>query len=177
MKKFLFVSTILATLAACAFAAPATAYDKAKEAGKAKWYNCTWFPTAFMTEPVSDTISVDSIPSGAEVVVNGESKGTTPIVLEYPRKKAPVVVLKKDGYPDQQLRIRRKLNKTAVIDGIVTIIPFTVLVTWQDWAYNVGSMLEYSEKNVVVELQKFDDGKPVCPSAYGRNVELRPAGK
>ncbi|MCR5183561.1 MAG: PEGA domain-containing protein [Opitutales bacterium] len=178
MKKILFVFAMLMAAAGVLCAECKTAAQRADEATGEKWYRWTVFPVAFASEPVSEMISIDTIPSGAEVVVDGNSVGTTPITVEYRRKKAPVVVLKKAGYPDQQLRIRRRANHTAVVDGIASIFVIPCIWTYQDWSYDIGCMLEYSEKNVIVELQQFGEGvKSVKPESYNGHVELRPYKK
>ncbi len=175
MKKFLFVLAMLATATTYVCAEGQTAAQIANEKTGDKWYRWTVFPTAFVTEPVSEKIAIDTIPSGASVIVDGKSVGSTPVTVEYRRKKAPVVILKKFGYPDQQLRIRRKANRKAVIDGIASLFVIPAIWTYQDWSYDVGCMLEYSEKNVIVELQSnFDNVNAVKPEAYNGNVELRP---
>ena len=43
-------------------------------------------------------VTIDSSPSNAEVYVDGEYKGVTPLTLELPRKVTHEVALEKDGY-------------------------------------------------------------------------------
>lgn len=151
-----------------------TAAEIADEKNGPKWYRISRNPSAFSREPVSEMIFIDTIPSGATVVVNGEVAGKTPLSVEYRRKKAPVVVLKKEGFPDQQLRIRRSLNRSGWRDGFLSLSVVPILWTYQNWTYDVGCMLRYSENNVIVELQNFEDGKFVRPKKYNGHVELRP---
>lgn len=151
-----------------------TAAQIAYEKNGSKWYRLTLIPSAFSREPVSEMIFIDTIPSGATVVVNDKVAGTTPLSVEYRRKKAPVVVLKKEGFPDQQLRIRRSLNRSAWRDSFLSLLVVPMLWTHQNWTYDVGCMLRYSENNVVVELQDFENVKSVRPKNYKGHVELRP---
>ena len=48
-----------------------------------------------------ETVKVDSVPSGAEVVVGGEVKGKTPCMVDLDKSMTYTVVLKKAGFKDE----------------------------------------------------------------------------
>lgn len=52
-----------------------------------------------------ECVKVDSVPSGAEVVVGGEVKGKTPCVVELDKSMTHTLVLKKAGFKDEVFSI------------------------------------------------------------------------
>ncbi len=53
---------------------------------------------AYFREGVPQKVVVMSLPSGADVFINGESAGTTPLAVNLPRKIVHEVRLEKEGY-------------------------------------------------------------------------------
>lgn len=126
---------------------------------------------AFLFNGQSEDIALDSIPSGAEVWFNGTCVGKTPLELTYPTKKAPVVVLKHEGYKDSQIRIRRRLSTSGRIDAVVAGIPYIGIFPLLDFT-RIGCLLEYSEDNVVAPLLRTGETEPL--RLYADNVEISP---
>lgn len=124
---------------------------------------------AFLFNGQSEDISLDSIPSGAEVWFNGAYVGNTPLKLTYPTKKAPVVVLKYEGYKDSQIRIRRRLSTSGRIDAVVAGIPYVGIFPLLDFT-RIGCLLEYSEDDVCAPL--LQDGETDPLRLYEDNVEI-----
>lgn len=56
------------------------------------------------------TVPVFSEPSEAEVIVDGVSKGRTPISLVLEKNRDHMVVVTKDGYKPQAIPVTKKLN-------------------------------------------------------------------
>ncbi len=55
------------------------------------------------------TVGISSNPSEAEVYVNGEFKGATPILLDLDRKGSYLVKIKKPGYQEASTTLTSKL--------------------------------------------------------------------
>lgn len=63
---------------------------------------------ALVLKGTRQKIPVSSIPSGATVMVDGEEKGTTPLILKLKRKKKlHIVQINKPGYEAVEVRVRR----------------------------------------------------------------------
>jgi hypothetical protein len=60
----------------------------------------------------TQVLSFDSIPSGAEVQLNGITIGTTPFSTELKRAKGNVLVFKKEGYTDRMIPMATTMNMT-----------------------------------------------------------------
>ena len=55
-------------------------------------------------------IGISSAPSGATVVIDGQSMGTTPVNLELSRKERHIVRLELSGYEPYYLAMTRSIN-------------------------------------------------------------------
>lgn len=60
----------------------------------------------------TQVLTFDSIPSGAEVQLNGITIGTTPFSTEVKRAKGNVLVFKKEGYTDRMIPMATTMNMT-----------------------------------------------------------------
>ncbi len=58
----------------------------------------------------SDIVFVRSFPSGAEIFINQEFKGTTPLTFFPNPAQQSVIMLKKKGYQDQLIQLNGKTN-------------------------------------------------------------------
>ena len=65
--------------------------------------------------PWKESITVDSEPQGAQVIIPGQ-RLTTPCVLTVPCNKEVVVILKKEGYSTATYNIRPTLGICGVLD-------------------------------------------------------------
>lgn len=93
-------------------------------------------------------IKTTSSPSGADVYVNGEKMGQTPCNLRLKTKGEYVIVIKKEGYKDQQFRVTNKVGAGwIVLDILMGLVPVIV-----DAA--TGSWYTFNEKNFNAELEK-----------------------
>ena len=73
---------------------------------------------AFSEKPKTATISINSNPSSADVYVNGENKGYTPLILNdlAPQKEFKIEI-KKDGYENYSTNITTQAGKTENVYG------------------------------------------------------------
>ncbi len=81
------------------------------------------------------TVTIDSSPQGAEVLTNGRSLGQTPLTIPLERKKdGYVLVMKKDGYKDNQMHIESSINKWILGDllfWVGFIVDFVTDAAWE----------------------------------------------
>lgn len=89
-----------------------------------------------------------SSPQGADVFVNGEKMGQTPLTLRLKTKGEYKIVIRKEGYKEQSFRITNKVGVGWVIlDVLMGLVPVIV-----DAA--TGSWYTFNEKNFNAELEK-----------------------
>lgn len=95
----------------------------------------------------SDTIRFDSSPSGADVFLNGEKIGRTPLNQTFIRdtfdKKTVQII--KPGYKEKSFTLQKKLNK-------VSFINFTFWPSWITDALS-GNMIEYAPNSYQIFLE------------------------
>ena len=93
-------------------------------------------------------VKATSNPDGAEVFVNGEKMGQTPVTLRLKTKGEYTIEIKKDGYKPQTFKITNKVGAGwIVLDVIFGLVPVIV-----DAA--TGSWYVFNEKNFNAELEK-----------------------
>jgi hypothetical protein len=86
--------------------------------------------------PQSQTLNVSSDPSGAEVTVNGELLGPTPVQHKIRRKSDVVVQIHKAGYRPVTRHTTRQLSDYGVADiigGVFLLVPFVGLLSDGAW--------------------------------------------
>jgi len=71
--------------------------------------------------PKSESVSINTAPSGAEVLVNDAYKGTTPCTVNVPCRGATITV-RKNGYVPQKHTIGRSLGTCGILDIVGTVI-------------------------------------------------------
>lgn len=69
---------------------------------------------ATMIHGKDQKVDVQSVPTGAQVYVNGTEVGETPLVLMLPRKRDYLVNVALDGYHTETARLKRTLAGTAI---------------------------------------------------------------
>ncbi len=82
------------------------------------------------------TIPVSSTPDGAEVYINGQFKGTTPLTLTLNNTEAVVwnVEMKKAGYKDVTFTLNRNIRGgMVVLDVILGLVPVVVDAATGAW--------------------------------------------
>ena len=86
---------------------------------------CVPFLYGFATivSGTKQNITINSSPSGAEVVIDGFVKGLTPLSIDIKRKKNQSITIKKEGYQSQTLSLAYEFNKTfwgnALVGGLI----------------------------------------------------------
>lgn len=73
---------------------------------------------ASVVSGTSQKISVDSIPQGALVTIDGQALGKTPLVTKVSRKKNHEIWLKREGY-EEESRVTYKGNNNMVLGNIL----------------------------------------------------------
>ncbi len=68
-------------------------------------------------------VEIDSKPSGASVYVNGDLAGTTPCEIDLDQDTEPYVVLKKEGYADTRVKLKKSINGWLVLDIFTGLVP------------------------------------------------------
>lgn len=113
-------------------------------------------------------ISVASRPEGAEIWLNGDFVGRTPLAVEFDRNQPPLLVLKKDGFADTRVRIRRSTNGWLALNiPIIPLLGAGLIGLGLD--SRAGTAASYTEPEIVVPLL----APGAAPrSLYGGNVSL-----
>ena len=98
----------------------------------------------------SRTVAFDSDPKGADIYINGNRMGKTPMPMNLSNLKAVTVTFKKDGYEDKTYIINTKVGAGWVIlDCLGGFIPVIIDAVTEDW-YNLDS----SEVKVLLDVQR-----------------------
>ncbi|MEX2369032.1 MAG: PEGA domain-containing protein [Candidatus Paceibacterota bacterium] len=71
---------------------------------------CLVFGCGTIMQGTTQEVGVTSNPSDATVAVNGESRGTTPLVLDLKRKGTYLVTLELDGYEPYETTLTRSTS-------------------------------------------------------------------
>jgi hypothetical protein len=93
-----------------------------------------------------DTISFDSTPRGALVVIDGVDMGRTPVTLRVKRTLGSrVVTLRMAGYDDRTIVLGREFNVVSVLN----------LHNFFGWGIDAatGALLKYSQHSYHLELE------------------------
>jgi hypothetical protein len=100
----------------------------------------------------SDSITVKTEPSGAEVFINEVSKGRTPVTFDLKRDTFVdnQMRISKDGYESEKLRVNKTINGVAILNT-------TSLLSWGTDALT-GKMVRYSPTAYYVELKRKGSG-------------------
>jgi len=98
----------------------------------------------------SRTVAFDSDPQGADIYINGNRMGKTPMPMNLSNLKAVTVTFKKEGYEDKTYIINTKVGAGWVIlDCLGGFIPVIIDAVTENW-YN----LETSEVKVLLDVQR-----------------------
>ncbi len=87
-------------------------------------------------------VAMQSTPSEAEVWVDGNRMGVTPVTLELSKKKSHTVTFKRDGYQDITYAIDTKVGAGWIIlDVLGGLIPVIVDASTGSWkSLNTGTV-------------------------------------
>lgn len=100
---------------------------------------------ASIIKGTSQTVSFNSNPEGAEVIVDGNSLGVTPLSVSLAKNKYTNVTFKKDGYKSRSMVIEKRFDGIAVIN-VFWDLSTTDLIT--------GAIYEYSPSQYYADLKK-----------------------
>ncbi|MEO8377987.1 MAG: PEGA domain-containing protein [Candidatus Sumerlaeota bacterium] len=81
--------------------------------------------------PRSQSLSISSEPAGADVIVNGERIGMTPIQTKINRKDDASIMIRKDGYKSVTKETGRELSGVGIVDvifGCLWLVPLLGLL-------------------------------------------------
>ncbi len=85
------------------------------------------------------TVDFDSDPKGADIYINGNRMGTTPMPLNLSNLKALTVTFKKEGYEDKTYIINTKAGGGwVVLDCLGGFIPVIIDAVTENW-YNLDT--------------------------------------
>ena len=79
-------------------------------------------------------VAFTSSPDGADVIVDGTRRGSTPVILDLQKNQDYTVILKKDGYKDVTVALNKKVSAGyVVLDVLGGIIPIVVDAATGSW--------------------------------------------
>jgi len=79
-------------------------------------------------------VNVTSEPSGAEVWVNGNRVGVTPVAVSLTKRQNHTVTFKMEGRPEQSIVLNRKVKAGYIIlDVVCGVIPIVVDAATGSW--------------------------------------------
>lgn len=112
----------------------------------------TWLTgCATLSGGTTETISINSVPSGATVTIDGGATYTTPTSVDLSRRKDHVITVEKAGYKKATLSPGRDFRGLSTIGGnILWLLPGVIV----DAAS--GGMYEFKDKNLTVSLELED---------------------
>ena len=98
----------------------------------------------------SRTVPFDSDPQGAEIYINGNRMGKTPMPMNLSNLKSVTVTFKKEGYEDKTYIINTKVGAGWVIlDCLGGLIPVVIDAVTENW-YS----LDTDEVKVILDVQR-----------------------
>lgn len=98
----------------------------------------------------SRTVAFNSDPQGADIYINGNRMGKTPLPMNLSNLKAVTVTFKKEGYEDKTYIINTKVGGGwVVLDCLGGFIPVIIDAVTENW-YN----LDTDEVKVLLDVQK-----------------------
>ncbi len=89
----------------------------------------------------SQSLTVNSDPPGANVLINGTLAGTTPLQQQVPRRGDLTVEVQKAGYKPQSRMTGRKLSSVGIVDvigGALFLLPLLGLIAPGAWEQDPG---------------------------------------
>lgn len=102
--------------------------------------------------PWSQQVTISSDPAGADVVVNGEFVGATPVQISVPRRSRNAILVSKKGYRSSRRKTSVEMSTLGIVDtigGIIWLVPFIGLAfpgAWQQAEENIAVVLRPEEK-------------------------------
>jgi len=103
---------------------------------------------ALIFKGTSEEVQFESSPDRAEVYVNGDLAGETPIAIKLESKRSYTIVFKLEGYKDQSFQIQNKIGAGWIILDILGGL-FPIII---DAA--TGAWYSLDQKNINAVLYK-----------------------
>ena len=106
----------------------------------------------------TESVTIDSTPQGAEVLVNGFSEGLTPLTFDLDKSflaRDADIKLKADGYETHEFKFPRKFNPITLLNLFNGGIGL-----WVDF-YSTGAIYELEGDEYLFELEKQSHPKNV----------------
>ena len=104
------------------------------------------FGSATIFSGGTQAISIESLPSGATVYVDGQLRGTTPMSVMMDKSlTAHSIRVQKEGYATSNLVMEKSFDPVAILN-IFWDLSTTDFLT--------GSLMEYSPNNYMIQLKK-----------------------
>jgi hypothetical protein len=98
----------------------------------------------------SRTVAFNSDPQGADIYINGNRMGKTPMPMNLSNLKAVTVTFKKEGYDDKTYIINTKVGGGwVVLDCLGGFIPVIIDAVTENW-YN----LDTDDVKVMLDVQR-----------------------
>lgn len=84
--------------------------------------------------PSTKSISLNSSPVEAEVVINGSLQGVTPLTLELSNRETHVIEFRKDGYESVACTLHASVKGSIIIlDVLGGLVPVIIDAATGDW--------------------------------------------
>ncbi len=123
----------------------------ARPSGVAKRAACTGLALLILLNTTScgllvsgrQKIRLNSTPQGAEVLMDGNNEGVTPLTVSVRRRDEPVFRFQKEGYIPQERPTDRKPNEIFILDiigGVIWLVPFLGLLGSGGWSIEPNSI-------------------------------------
>lgn len=109
------------------------------------------FASATLFHGTTQNITIDSDPAGANVYVDGQLMGTTPVTLTLKKGKYKTIEIRKECYKPVTLTLQKTFDPVAILN-IFWDLSTTDFIT--------GSLWEYSPNHYFVKLQKLPNCQP-----------------
>lgn len=97
---------------------------------------------ATLASPTSvQRVPVTSAPPGAELFVDGDLVGVTPVTVELSRRDSEVSLrMEKDGFAPEEFRVERVLSRWLLLDVATIVVPYINPSVLNDLALALGAI-------------------------------------
>lgn len=98
--------------------------------------------------PSSQKISIATAPPGAQVTINGNQVGATPLVFQAQRDQELSILMTKEGYQPAVRHTQQFISNVGIVDllgGSAIVLPFLGLLSngaWKQSPANIAVTLE-----------------------------------
>ena len=111
-------------------------------------------PGCSLFAPYKEDVIIDSEPQGAQIIIPGQARLSTPATVKLRCDQNVTVIIKKDGYHTHVETLHRTLGKCGLLDVLGTVLViFPAVGLFSPGAYTLEQHVVYAP------LQKLDAGK------------------